>query len=179
MTKVNLKKNEQGFSFVELSAVLAITAIMAAFSLPMLSSSMRDMQLASDAKSIATTMTYAKMSATSKMTRYRLSFNLAHNQWNLAKFNRSNLSFELQQAINGLSNGIAHSGIAFKSNSSSSPSGFPHTSSSTITFNSRGIPVEGISIVYISNADADYAVSTSLSGKVQVWRYQNNQWIPQ
>jgi len=179
MTKFDLKKNEHGFSLLELAAVLAITAITAAFSVPMLSSAMRAIRLAADAKNIATTMTYAKMSAASHMTRYRLSFDLAHNKWNLERLNKSTNSFEIQQAIKELSDGIAHSGIAFKNDSSSSPSGFPTASANAITFNSRGIPVEGISIVYISNAEEDYAVSASLSGKIQVWKHQNSQWTPQ
>jgi len=162
---------------IELTVVLGLMAAMAAFSVPMLNNSMRGMQLVSDARSIATTMTYAKMSATSHMTRYQMSFNLGNNTWSLLKRNRSTGTYELQQVVNGLSNGISHSGIAFKTSSSTAPSGFPTASSSTITFNSRGIP-NGIAIVYLSNADMDYAVSVSLAGKVQVWRFQNSQWGP-
>jgi Tfp pilus assembly protein FimT len=178
MTKGNVK-SEKGFSLVELSMLLAMTALLAALSIPMLTSSMRDMQLVSDARNIATTMTYAKLSATSQMTHYRTSFDLDGNEWKLEKWNRSSNAFELQQAINSLSNGVSNSGIAFKTNSGTAPSGFPTASSTEITFNSRGIPIGGVGIIYLSNEDEDFAVSASLSGKIQIWRYRDSQWISQ
>jgi Tfp pilus assembly protein FimT len=178
MTKSNLKENDKGFSLVELSVLLAMTAILAALSLPMLTSSMHDMQLISDARSIATTMTYAKLSATSQMTHYRLSFDLDNNEWLLEKWNRSTDEFELQQATNDLSRGLANSGISFKANSGTAPTGFPTDSSTAVTFNSRGVP-DGVAIIYLSNDDEDFAVSASLSGKIQIWRYRDNQWISQ
>ena len=176
MIEANLKKDKTGFSVVELCIVLAVTVILAAISLPMLTSSMHSMQLVSDARSIATTMTYAKLSAASQMTWYRISFNLSGNDWRLEKRNRSTLEFELQNSANGLSGGVANSGIAFRTTSTTNPPGFLTTSSNTITFTSRGTPQEGASIIYLSNNDEDYAVSVSLSGNIQVWRYRDNQW---
>ncbi len=180
MIEINVKHKESGFSLTELSMLLLMTAILLAISIPLLGSAMHSMQLVSDSRNIATTMTYAKVGATAQMTSYRMSFDLANNQWSLQKRNRSTGDYELQQAVNQLSSGVANSGIAFKNTSShSSPSGFPSGSSTTITFNSRGLPSEGMSIIYISNSTDDYAVSVSLSGKVQVWRFRDSQWIPQ
>lgn len=176
MSRIRLKGN-RGFTLIELSIVLGLTAIVAAFTIPVLSDSMRGMQLISDARKIATAMSYAKLSATSQMTSYRLSFDLDNNQWSLLKRDRTSGDFELQQAVNGLSDGVADSGIAFKEDSDSSPAGFPTASSTSITFNSRGIP-NGISIIYVSNEDTDYAISVSLAGKVQIWRFRDNQWVP-
>lgn len=168
-------KEARGFTMIELSVVLGMIVVVAAFSVPMLTNSMRNMQLIADARNIATTMTYAKMSAMSQMTRYRLSFDLDSNTWRLLKRNRATGEYEPEQAINGLSNGVSHSGIEFKPSATTAPNGFPTSSSTTITFNSRGIP-ESAGIIYISNDELDYAVSVSLAGKVQIWRYQNNQW---
>jgi prepilin-type N-terminal cleavage/methylation domain-containing protein len=176
MASIRLKAN-RGFTLIELSIVLGLTAIVAAFAIPVLSDSMRGMQLISDARKIATTMSYAKLSATSQMTSYRLSFDLDNNQWSLLKRDRTSGDFELQQAVNRLSDGVADSGIAFKDDSESAPAGFPTDSATAITFNTRGIP-NGISIVYLSNEDTDYAVSVSLAGKVQIWRFRDNQWVP-
>lgn len=173
-------KGNRGFSLIELTMVLGLTAAVAAFSIPMLTNSLRGMQLLSDARNISTTVTYARLSATSQMTRYRLSFDLENNTWNLEKRNRETGEYELQQAVNGLSNGISHSGIAFKAESSTephAPPGFPSESSTAITFSPRGIP-DGVSIIYLSNDEIDYAVSVSLAGRVQVWRFQNSQWAP-
>ncbi len=165
----------RGFSLVELVVVLALAGVIAAFAFPVLTGSLRGMQLVSDARKIATSMSYAKLSATSQMTSYRLSFDLDSNQWSLLKRNRMSGVFELQQTVNQLSDGVSNSQIAFKADSTNAPAGFPTTSSSEITFNSRGIP-NGIGVIYLSNEDTDFAISVSLAGKVQIWRYQDNQW---
>jgi Tfp pilus assembly protein FimT len=178
----HLKENDKGFSLVELSVLLGAMAILAAMAIPMLSSSMRSMQLASDARSVASTMTYAKLSAASLTTRCRLTFDIDNSQWKLERRNPATGNYELQDAINQLSRGIAHSGIIFKSNSSSAPPGFPNNSSTVITFSSRGTliePTEGIGIVYLSDDANDYAITSSTSGKVQIWRYRDSQWVAQ
>jgi Tfp pilus assembly protein FimT len=185
MAEVKVIENEcseKGFSLTELLILLSTFAIVAGFSVPMLSSSMQSWQLASDARNIATTLTYAKMSSTSKMAHYQLSFNLNGNQWVLNKLNPTTGVFEAQGGPTGLSAGLASSGIAFCSSSASGPAGFPITSSTTITFDSRGIPIDATgkptanNIVYLSDARDRYAVTVSLSGKVQLWRYGNGQW---
>lgn len=175
MFRIGFREN-RGFSMVELSMVLAVTAVAAAFAVPMLTEATRGMQLASDAKKISTTMSYAKLSATAQGTSYQLSFDLDNNQWSMLKRNSAGV-FELEQAVNSLSDGVRNSGIAFKSESGTAPTGFPTSSSTSITFNARGLP-SGIGIIYLSNEDADYAVSVSLAGKIQVWKLNNNEWIP-
>ncbi len=179
MTKVNSKDGNGGFSLVEICIFLSLTAILTAMAIPMLGSAMHSMQLVSDARSISTSMSYAKLGAASQMTRYRLSFDLANNEWSLLRQNQSSGNYELQNAVNELSSGMANSGITFKSTSGTAPSGFSTTSSPIITIDSRGVPREGASIIYLSDADRDYAVSISLGGKVQIWRYQNSQWSTQ
>ena len=164
---------------------LAIMGIVVASTIPMLIASMREMQLTADARSVLTSAAYAKLMAISKMTRSRLAFDLARNQWKVERFNRSAGEFELQDAVNTLSNGIAGSGITFRANSSSAPTGFSTISSNAIMFNSRGIPIDTLgrptpdNIIYISKGDANYAVSVSLSGKVQLWRNKAGQWAVQ
>jgi Tfp pilus assembly protein FimT len=181
MHACRLKKDNQGFSMVEFSLAIATMAILAGLAIPRLSSSMRDMQLIADARKIATTLSYAKLSAASQMAHYRVSFDLNNNQWALLKLNRSSGNFEAQGSTNRLSMGVSASGIAFKAHSDSAPAGFSADSSATITFNSRGIPVpnEGAGIVYISGQTNNYAVTVSLSGKVQLLRFKNNQWVSQ
>jgi len=165
-----------GFSLVELLILLSMAAVASAFSIPILTSAMQEMQTQADAKSIATTMTYARMSAASQLTRYRMTFDLGTNRWSVSKRNPDG-TYTVQQATNELSNGIARSGITFKAESESGPPGFPAESSTMITFNSRGVPMEGEGVVYLSSENVDYAVSVSLAGKVQFWRNQDGQWI--
>jgi len=173
-----------GFSLVELCILLAVVMMLGAFAAPTLTSSMRGLQLAADARNIATSLSFAKMSAASQMTRYRLSFNISGNEWSLQKLNKTTGVFETEQATNELSSGIANSGIAFKNSSSSAPNGYSSNSSGTITFNSRGIAVDGAGvpttgIVYLSKSGTDFAVGVSLSGRIRIWKRENWSWVVQ
>lgn len=178
-------KCEKGFSMVELAMIVGVSVILMAIAIPTLSTSMQDMQLIADARNIATSLTVARMSATAQMTHCRLSFDIDNNEWRLEKLNRSTGQFELQQADNELSSEIANSGIMFIKNSGTAPSGFSTSSSASITFNSRGIPIDGAgvpsadNIIYISKGDRNFAVSVSLAGKVQLWRLLDGQWVAQ
>ncbi len=179
MHRYKVLKNSQGFSVTELLIIVGMLGIMASLSIPMLTSSMKDLQLLSDARSIASSLSYAKLSAASQMTRYRFSADLDSNQWSIEKRNPSSGTFEIQGPSNALGNGVADSHIEFKATSSPAPTGFPTTSATTVTFNSRGIPTEGARAIYLSNLDANYAVTVSLSGKVQLMRYKNSAWTNQ
>jgi len=177
------KQGDAGFSLVELLIMLSMVAILSAVAIPTLSTVNRDMQLAADVRNISSTLTQARLKATSLMNPYRISFNLDRNQWSLEKYDSLSDSYDLQQAMNGLSRGLSGSGINFKESSSESqPGTFPSSSSTAITFNSRGIPVDGSNIptsnniIYISNADVDYAITVTLTGKVQVWKKGEAQW---
>lgn len=156
--------------------------LVSAFAIPSLSSAMRGMQLAADSRNIASALIYAKLSATSQMKRYRVSLVLAENRWQVEKFNSASGLFEAEQEGNTLT---TESGIAFKTTSSTALTGYPSASSTAITFNSRGIPVDDAgtpttnNVVYISKADSDIAISVSLAGKVQVWKYSSSQWRSQ
>ena len=162
---------------VELCVLLATAALLAALSIPMLNTSMQSMQLLSDSRSISSTMTYAKLRAVSQMTQFRMSFDLDNDEWMLERWDRENEEWELEQDINALSRGISSNRVTFKAESDSSPDGFPTVAATEITFNSRGFPIDGADIVYLANEEEDYAVSTSLSGKIQLWRYEDDAWV--
>ncbi|HYK90660.1 MAG TPA: GspH/FimT family pseudopilin [Acidobacteriota bacterium] len=183
MTEVESVEKDRGFSLAELCIMVSMMAILVSLSVPVASNMLRDFQLLADVRNIATSVTYAKLRATSGMTHYQLTFNISENTWSVNKLNKSTNAYEVEGDTKQLSMGAAHSGITFKSSSSYAPTGFPTSSSTSITFNSRGIPIDGGSTppnaLYISNAGADYAVTVSLSGKVQLWRYRNSQWTPQ
>ena len=181
MAKTGCRKSK-GFTLVELSVLLALTALMAAIAVPILTDSMHAVQLESDARKIASALSYAKSSAVSNMTSYRLSFDVYGGQWSVSKFNKGLEvpDFELEQDVHELAEGVRKSGIAFMSHTEKTPqpNGFDTTSSNQITFSPRGIP-DAQAIVYLSSDETDYAISVSLAGKVQIWKYADNQWIPQ
>jgi len=179
MHKCDSIQDNRGFSVVELLVIVGMLAVLAGFSIPMITSSVRDMQLIADARNISTSMTYARLSAASQMTRYQANFDVANSQWSISKLNRTTGNYEIQGSANTLGVGVANSHIAFKATTSPAPTGFPTTSAATITFNSRGIPIEGARAIYLSNQGFDYAITVSLTGKVQLMRYKNSVWTNQ
>jgi len=182
-SKIAGPASSDGFSLVELTLLLGMMVVIMAISIPTLSNSLRDMQLAADARNIAAALASARMSAIAQMTHCRVSFDLQKNSWWVEKLNRSTGEFELQQAAYSLSEGVANSGIAFEDDSPFAPSGFPTASSTSITFNSRGIPIDSAgvptasSIVYLKKGDSLFAISVSLSGKIQLWKMEGGQWV--
>jgi Tfp pilus assembly protein FimT len=182
LAKTKVKKDARGFSLVELCILLGMVMLVSAMAIPSLSDAMRGMQLAADARNIASALNYAKLSATSQMKRYRVSFVLAENRWQVEKFNNTSGLFEAELEGSTLS---TESGIAFQTTSGDALTGYPSSSSTAMTFNSRGIPVDdsGVpttnNVVYISKADSDFAISVSLAGKVRVWKHHAGQWCSQ
>jgi prepilin-type N-terminal cleavage/methylation domain-containing protein len=187
--EVYLMKNEKvkvpgdpGFSLVEIMIVLAVFAALSAIAVPLISSTMSGMQLAADTQNISSTLSSARMSAKSSMTPHRLVVDLDNNEWRLEKFNRTSGSFELQRDVYQLSTGLTGSGITFVGSSTSAPGTFPSKTSGTIRFNTRGIPVDmnnvptSDNIIYLSKSGTDYAISVTLTGKVQVWKNDKGQW---
>jgi hypothetical protein len=111
------------------------------------------------------------------MTQYRISFDLDNDQWMLEKWDREAEEWELEQDVNALSRGISANRVTFRGESDSAPDGFSTEAAAEITFNSRGFPIDGADIVYLANEEEDYAVTTSLSGKIQLWRYEDDAWV--
>jgi prepilin-type N-terminal cleavage/methylation domain-containing protein len=188
MTIKSLKDpGSPGFSLIELMVILALAAILSAIAIPTLSSAMRDMQLASDARSISSALNVARVKATTLMTPYRIQFDLDENKWSLQKYDSSANSFVVELDVNRLSTGIVSSGISFgKNEGTGEVSGYPSSSSSNITFNTRGIPVDDSgqptadNIVYLSKPDSDFAVTVSLTGRVEILRKDEQRgWMSQ
>ncbi len=176
-------RSQDGFSMSEAVLVAAVMAIVMGMAVPMTTNSMRNMQLLSDSRKIASSLALAKLSSTSKGVHYQVLFNVSGNQWSLQKYNAATGSFETDGSTNSLSTGLADSGIAFKATSGSAPTGFPTESSAFIRFNSRGIPITAAgtttasNVIFVTGNNIDYAITVSLSGKVQLWKLRSRQWV--
>jgi Tfp pilus assembly protein FimT len=175
-------KDTAAFSLIELCLAMAAMAVLGAISIPMLSSTMRGMQLSSEARKIATALMDAKLSASSQTNPYRVFFKHAENSWQLERFDQTAGEFVAAGAENTLSDGLANSGIAFRINSSLAVTGYPASSSESITFNARGFPIDDAgaptasNVIYLSDADADFAITVTLTGKTQVLKKTDNSW---
>lgn len=175
-------KRDKGFSLTELAVVMAVLALLAAFTVPTISSTMRNLKSRTDARKIATALSVAKLKATSQLTRYQVRFSLAQNRWITEKFNKITGRYEADGAEIALSKEDSDYRVSFQTSSSSSPTSFSTLSSNIIRFNSRGIPIDvsGIAVpdgaVYLRDPDNSYAITVSLSGKVQLWQKRGSRW---
>jgi Tfp pilus assembly protein FimT len=174
---------ERGFSLAELTLILAVGTIITATSVPIFTTSMRSMRLAGDARNICDVLTQARLESTAQMTRYKLVFSTSNSSWHLEKLNQATGTFAAEGSTNYLYDGLSNCGISFQSQSTSAPSGFPTTSSASIMFNSRGIPIDNNgtptanNIIYLNYSNKDYAITVSLTGKVQLWQKLGGTWV--
>ncbi len=183
MMRFHLAKNHSAaFSLIELCLVLAGMAILGAFSVPMLNSAMRSMQLSAETRKIATTLTNARLSASSHTNPYRIVFNQGANSWQLERYDQDENDFVAYEAENTLSAGLANSGIELKGGTQTEIAGFPLTSSEFITFNARGFPIDSTgaptagNVIYLAGSNTEFAITVSLTGKVQVLKNEDSGW---
>jgi Tfp pilus assembly protein FimT len=171
-----------GFSALELLMVLAIGLVIVVLAIPSLTETLALYRVSADAKLLAQDLIVAKMRAGTNFTQERLNANTASNTYQLEQYNKSGLAWGPDGDTKYLS-----SGVSFGFGSISTPAGSQSSiaQSTLITFNSRGIPVNGSNqatpedALYIRNATGYYAISVALSGRVQVWKYVNSGWVGQ
>src|SRR5438552_5788120 len=174
-----MKRGEHGFSLAEIMVAVVLLLLFAALTVPSLSSSLNAWQLNADARKISTTLMSAKLRTTSQATRYRVHFDVANNSFSSQRLNRATGNYEdiADESAVTLSDGISNSGIRLTADFPSGPTGFPTTSSDFIIFNSRGIPVTdagvptGDNVIYLSNSSTGYAVTVSVTGRIQLWKF--------
>ena len=179
--------NESGFSLTEVTLVVGLLLLFSALSIPILSSSFRAWQARSDAQNISTVLLSAKFRAVSRANRYRVAFDVANNSWTLERYDNAGGSWVAEGSPMQLSSGLYHSGIQLQASSSSAPTGFPTASSTSIIFSTRGIPIDPANswrptannVVYLSGDQANYAVTVSMAGRVQLWSLNGSTWVSQ
>ncbi len=171
-----------GFTTFELMIVVAIGLIIMVVGLPSISKTQALYRASGDGRSIAETLTLAKMRAGANFTKERVVFNTADSTFQLEKYNKTTGNFEIDGGVKNLS-----TGVAYGYGSIGNPAGSQTTITQTpiITFNSRGIPVDNSNqptadyAVYFNNSAGYYAVSVALSGRIQVWKNTPAGWTTQ
>ncbi len=171
-----------GFSFLELLAVISIGLAITVLGVPSIQKTQSIYRVSADARSLAEDLTLAKMRAGANFTQERLNLNTSTNTFQLEQYDKSSSTWVSDGGIKYL-----NTGVTFGFGSISTPAGSQSTlaQSTLITFNSRGIPVNGSNqptadhSLYIHNSSGYYAVSVALSGRIQMWKYVNSAWVAQ
>ena len=165
--------------------VAGLVVLFSAWSVAMLSSSLRAWQARSDAQNISTVLLSAKFKAVSRANRYRVAFDVANNSWTYERYESTGDSWVAEGSPTKLSSGLYNSGIHLQAGSASAPPDFPTASSSRIIFGTRGIPLDSAwrptsnNVIYLSGDQANYAVTVSMAGRVQLWSLNGSTWVSQ
>ncbi len=180
-----MKRTNAGFSLLELLIVIAIVGIIAAFALPSAINFVKAYRLHADASAVASQLNVARFRATSQYTPYRLRIDAASRYFYLERLNTSYSSpvveqtFPLQVRISFLN------ACPVSVTPGTIGAGFT-TASTSIYFNTRGLPVDNTgtptnnNAIYLQNDNGlNDAVTVSLGGRITVWNYSvgSTTWI--
>jgi prepilin-type N-terminal cleavage/methylation domain-containing protein len=180
-----------GYTAVELLMVIAIAAIAAGISMPMLARTNGDLKLQNDARAIHNMVSLAKMRAATRSARVRFFADLGSETFYLQWYDRANAKWVTEDGSRTLS-----ANIDFGHGSASTPP--PSTQSAIdavklcrddagtteipntacVVFNSRGIPVnhlgepDGNAGFYLTDGTGVYGVTVSATPLVRLW------WTP-
>ena len=175
---------------MEIMLVLAVTGVVAAIAVPMMSNQLAYYRLSGDARSTANATGLAKMRAASVFGHERLYMDLAGRTFRLETWDKTTSSWladgaaaHLSQNVNfsfGVvgtappnTQGVIGQSPACKNNAATADI----ANTACIIFNSRGLPIDAngqpfVYGVYLSDPTAVYAITVSATGTVRTWRTQ-------
>ena len=180
----------RGFSLIELLVVVALAGVLAAMAVPSMTSAARGYRLAGDSRTLAHTLSLAKMRAAAAFTRVRLRANTgartyAIEEWDgsawVARGGSQSLSPGVRFGFGGLASAPPNTQTAI----ALSPACFdaatppaPIAGTACIVYNSRGVPVNstgapvGGNGLYLTDGIAVYGSMVAATGLNTLW------WTP-
>lgn len=178
----------KGFSVIEILVVLGIIFILAALTIPNFRSTSAFNRLRNSAYNLANQIEQARFRSVSELNPHRVVIDPANNRWSLERrIDRTNpASGYTTVSIGALENGVRY-GFGSISNTPSPMEQCGTTScapvlSTFIAFNSRGFPIDATGVprprntVYLMNGQDTFAITVSLAGSVELWRFTNGSW---
>ena len=177
------RKRQGGFTMIEMTGVLAVTMILSALATFSFTDVMLAYQAGLDARSIQSQVALARMRASSAFDQAQVSFNQDARTYQIELQNKATLAYAIDA---GTSAAFLSRGVNFGFGNISTPAGEQATiyQSTTIRFNSRGVPVDasgaptGDYAIYLTSANGlTYAVTVSRSGRVNMWEYVGSAWV--
>ncbi len=178
------RREDHGFSLLELLVVIIILAIVAAFAIPTALNSLRAYRLHSDAAAVASQMNVTRFRATSQYTPYRLALDIANGTFTIERLNTSYSSPTMELGSVNLSRG--NSFITTNPGGSTYPGTVTGGAAATnFYFNTRGMPVDssgspvanGGALIYLTNsAGLTDAVVVSVGGRIGVYNWDGSSW---
>jgi len=162
----------------------AVGLILTVVGLPSLTNTLGVYRIAGDAKNIAGSLAQAKMRAGATFSREQI------------QMDTTNKRIQFYQRLNAGASWVAEggprylsSGVSFGYGTITAPAGGQSaiSQSTAVTFNSRGIPIDDSTgqpktdyAIYVKDGSGRYyAITVSLSGRSQIWKYSGTAWVAQ
>ena len=185
-------RGERGYTLIEMMMVVGIIAVVGAMVIPITDSSLRGGRLRGDAAVIRNLVGVAKMRASARFTRARVYADLGARTYVLQVWSKASPTccWVNDGGLNRLSTGVNFGFAALQIpplqtqvNLAQSPlctTGLTIANGTTantacVTFNSRGLPVDGDGVLYprhalyVTGADAVYGTTVSTTPLIRFW----------
>jgi len=193
-------KGQRGYTLIEMMLVVGIIGVISAFVIPITNGSIRGSQLRGDASSIRNLVGLAKMRASANFTRARVYADLGARTYILQIWDKTANAWVNDGGINQLSTGVnfGFGGLTAplpdtQVNIMQSPlcttedtiAEGTTANTACVTFNSRGLPVDGDGnlyprhALYVTGNDAVFATTITTTPLIRFWSSPhgtNPQW---
>lgn len=183
-------RRSQGFSLLELMVVVALTGIVAAIAVPMMSNQLGNFRLSGDARGLMNAVSLARMQAASNFSQTRIYVDLSGGTYH-TELRPSGGNWTAQGGTSYLSSGNESYGFGVVStppaNTQTTIGQAPQclnnaspavaiSGTACIVFNSRGIPVDstgapyGADALYMTDGTAVFGITVSATSTIKLWR---------
>jgi prepilin-type N-terminal cleavage/methylation domain-containing protein len=193
-----IRTSARGFSLIEMLFVVGLIGVIGAISVPIVEKTIAGFRLSGNARGVSNAIAVAKIRAASTFTRVRLYADLTTGTHQLQVLDKTTDPANPHWVTEGGATPLAatvtygYGPVASPPPNSQTlmtdtppcttdptallPNGSPIGSTWCLTFNSRGIPVDGTGapaangVLYITDGTAVYAVTVAATGMIRLWR---------
>jgi prepilin-type N-terminal cleavage/methylation domain-containing protein len=178
--------HEHGYSLIEILVVVGMVAVLAAVTVPVASTSLTSYRFEGDGQAMSHMVGLAKMRAAARSTRARMYVDIEERSFALQTFDRAALTWVTDGGVQYLSTGVTFSNGDLDSPPPNQDTvnfsaeckddgGSDIDGTACISFNSRGLPVDGNGLleeehaIYLTNGIGVYAVTVMPTGQVRFY----------